>query len=155
MQHQISLITLGVTDFTATNRFYQEGFGWTPAFTAPDIVFYQMNGFILGTYRASALADDMALDTEMGLAESMELAAGHPFQRPAAVSLAHNVRTAEEVEPVMASLIAAGGTLLRAADAPPHGGLRGYVSDPDGHAWEIAWHPMIKVADDGRVSIET
>ena len=34
-----------------------------------------------------------------------------------------------------------GGTVLREADAPPHGGLRGYVADPDGHIWEIAWNP--------------
>ncbi len=41
----------------------------------------------------------------------------------------------------MERLVAAGGRVLRYADAPPHGGFHGYVSDPDDHAWEIAWNP--------------
>ena len=32
----------------------------------------------------------------------------------------------------------AGGRLLRPADAPPHGGFRGYVADPDDHAFIAA-----------------
>ncbi len=75
-----------------------------------------------------------------------------PFETPGAYALAHNVTTPEGVQPVMDALLAAGGTLLRAADEPAHGGLRGYVADPDGHAWEIAWQPMIHIGDDGRVS---
>ena len=42
--------------------------------------------------------------------------------------------------------------VLRPADAPPHGGFRGYVADPDDHAWEIAWNPVWPIADDGRVT---
>ncbi|RAI03577.1 glyoxalase [Acuticoccus sediminis] len=140
MQHQISVITLGVADIEAASRFYQDGFGWAPVFKADEIVFYQMNGFILGTFLAPALAEDMGLKGE--------------FRRPGAYALAHNVRTAEEVTPVMVALVAAGGTLVRAADKPPHGGLRGYVADPDGHAWEIAYQPMVRIADDGRVTFE-
>ena len=48
--------------------------------------------------------------------------------------------------------VAAGGTLLRAADAPPHGGFRGYVSDPDGHGWEVAWNPAWPIDAEGRVT---
>lgn len=146
MQQQISLITLGVADLGVSNRFYQEGFGWTPGFTAPKIVFYQMNGFILGTYSVDDLAEDMGFEDSEGGGRGV-------FQRPAACSLAHNVRTPEEVAPVMEALVAAGGRILRPADAPPHGGLRGYVADPDDHAWEIAYHPMIAIAEDGRVSL--
>jgi hypothetical protein len=42
-----------------------------------------------------------------------------------------------------------GGTLLRPADVPKHGGFRGYVADPDDHAWEIAWTPGVKIDDRG------
>ena len=45
-----------------------------------------------------------------------------------------------------------GDRVLRPADAPPHGGFRGYVADPDDHAWEIAWNPVWPIADDGRVT---
>jgi hypothetical protein len=54
-----------------------------------------------------------------------------------------------------AAHIAAGGTLLRSADEPPHGGFRGYVADPDGHAWGIAWNPAWPIDANGHVSFAT
>jgi uncharacterized protein len=36
------------------------------------------------------------------------------------------------------------------ADAPPHGGFRGHVADPDDQAWEIAGNPSWPIAADGR-----
>ena len=68
-------------------------------------------------------------------------------------ALAHNVRDEAEVVPAMERLLAAGGTLLRAADAPEHGGRRGYVADPDGHVWEIVWNPAWPIDDEGRVRL--
>ena len=50
------------------------------------------------------------------------------------------------------ALAAAGGRVLRTGDAPPHGGLRGYVADPDDHAWEIAWNPAWTIDDQGHVT---
>jgi hypothetical protein len=47
--------------------------------------------------------------------------------------------------------IACGGPMLRDGDGPPHGGFRGYVADPDDHAWEIAWNPAWKIDDNGMV----
>lgn len=52
----------------------------------------------------------------------------------------------------MDRLVAAGGTQLRAGDAPPHGGFGGYVADPDGHSWEIAWNPAWSIDDYGHVT---
>ncbi len=50
----------------------------------------------------------------------------------------------------------AGGFLakehLREADAPPHGGFRGYVADPDGHGWEIAFNPAWTIDAAGHVT---
>ena len=122
MQQSLSVITIGMTVPVRSRRFYVEGFGWTPAFESDEIIFYQMNGFVLGTFLRSALETDM------------NRPAGNA---PGAYALAHNVASQADVVPVMDRLIAAGGTLLRPADAPPHGGFRGYVADPDGHAWEI------------------
>jgi catechol 2,3-dioxygenase-like lactoylglutathione lyase family enzyme len=50
MQQQMSVITLGVGDLARSRRFYVNGFGWTPVFQNAEIVFYQMNGFVLGTW---------------------------------------------------------------------------------------------------------
>lgn len=137
MQQQISVITLGIADLARSRRFYTQGFGWTPIFENEEIIFYQMNGFILGTFDRSALAADMNRPGPLS---------------PGAFSVAHNVPARDDVEPVMAQLIAAGGTLLRAADAPAHGGYRGYVADPDAHAWEIAWNPAWPIDANGLVS---
>lgn len=136
MQQQISVITLGVADLARSRRFYVEGFGWTPVFENGDIIFYQMNGLMLGTWGREALADDMR----------------RPGLLPGAFSLAHNVAAAADVEPTLERLAAAGGRILRPADAPPHGGVRGYVADPDDHAWEIAWNPAWQIDERGWVT---
>ncbi|HTU11868.1 MAG TPA: VOC family protein [Allosphingosinicella sp.] len=137
MQQQVSVITLGIADLARSRRFYGEGFGWTPVFENEEIAFYQMNGFVLGTWLKAALADDM----------KREAAAG-----AGAYALAHNVPGKAAVEPLIDRLLAAGGRLLRAADAPDHGGYRGYVADPDGHAWEIAWNPAWRIDAQGLVT---
>ena len=139
MQQQISVITLGVADLARSRRFYVEGFGWTPVFEVPDIVFYQMNGLMLGTWRKASLAADMKRDNA-------------PFGN---FSVAHNVPTKDDVAPLMERLVKSGGRLLRDADAPPHGGLRGYVADPDDHAWEIAWNPAWPISAEGFVRFGT
>ncbi len=56
------------------------------------------------------------------------------------------------MERLITKLIEAGGRILRPADAPPHGGYRGYVADPDDHAWEIAFNPAWSIDDEGRVT---
>lgn len=137
MQQQISVITLGVVDLARSRRFYVDGFGWTPVFENEEIVFYQMNGLVLGTFLQSALEQDMGRG---GLV------------RPGAFALAHNVADRSEVQPLLDRLAASGGHILRNADAPAHGGFRGYVADPDDHAWEIAWNPAWRIDESGRVT---
>ena len=106
-------------------------------FEHEDIIFYQMNGLMLGTWRRTALHADMNDATRNG---------------SGSYALAHNVVRREDVEPTIKALIAAGGTPKRAADAPQHGGFGGYVADPDGHPWEIAWNPAWKVDERGLVT---
>ncbi|MEX2517728.1 MAG: VOC family protein [Paracoccaceae bacterium] len=137
MKQQVSVITLGVADLARSRRFYTQGFGWAPVFENEEIVFYQMNGLVLGTWLRSAL--------------EAELKRPGPAA-PGAFALAHNVGARGEVEPAMERLAAAGGEFLRPAGAPAHGGFRGYVADPDDHAWEIAWNPAWPVDDEGRVT---
>jgi catechol 2,3-dioxygenase-like lactoylglutathione lyase family enzyme len=136
MMQQVSVITLGTTDLARSRRFYGDGFGWTPVFENEEIIFYQMNGLVLGTFLKAALEQDM---NRAGL------------EQRGAFALAHNVAARAMVAPLMERLVAAGGALLRPADAPSHGGFRGYVADPDEHAWEIAWNPGFTIDDEGRV----
>ena len=143
MQQQISVITLGIKDRRTSRRFYVDGFGWSPIFENAEIIFYQMNGLVLGTWHKQSLLDDM----------------NHPAPRSStgdsftpSCALAHNVAGKDDVKSTMQRLIDAGGTLLRPADAPVHGGFRGYVADPDGHAWEIAWNAAWAIDERGLVT---
>ena len=136
MQQQISVITLSVADLARSKRFYVEGFGWSPIFENEEIVFYQMNGMMLGTWLDGGLEGDMQRED---------------LKRPGAFSLAHNVREQENVAPLMDRLASTGGRILRQADAPVQGGFRGYVADPDDHSWEIAYNPAWRIDDKGMV----
>ncbi len=137
MQQQVSVITLGIADQARSRRFYTDGFGWTPVFENEEIIFFQMNGFVLGLFSKPALETDM---NRQGLAT------------PGAFALAQNVASAEEVDSVMDQLEKAGGRVLRAPDEPPHGGYRGYIADPDDHAWEIAWNDAWPIDEHGHVT---
>lgn len=99
-----------------------------------------MNGFVFGVFVEDALAEEVQTTG---------------FKRPSAFTLAHKVGTVEEVDTLMDTLTAAGATLMRAADEPPQGGRRGYVSDPDGHIWEIAFNPAFPIDADGHVTFGT
>ena len=136
MQQQISLITLGIADLARSRRFYVEGFKWNPVFENPEIIFYQMNGFVLGTWLDTQLAGDMQRPR---------------LTRPGAFALAHNVATRDRVREVIDVLSRHGGRVLREGDEPPHGGYRGYVADPDDHAWEVAWNPAWSIDPNGLV----
>ncbi len=139
MQQQIAVVTLGISDLERSKTFYREGFGWTPVFENAEIAFYQMNGFVLGTWLKSSLEEDTM---QQGLPGS------------GAVALAHNVSKAGDVQTVLDKLVAAGATVLREADEPPQGGRRGYIADPDGHIWEIAFNPMWPIDEDGHVTFK-
>lgn len=137
VQQRVSVITLGVEDLERSRRFYGEGFGWTPVFDNPEILFFQLNGLVLGIFLKPSLEEDMSRACP---------------SNAAAFALAHNVAEEAEVAPLLQRLVEAGGQMLRPANAPPHGGFRGYVADPDGHAWEIAWNPGFAMDADGNIN---
>lgn len=140
MKQQLSVITLGIADLARSRRFYCDGFGWKPVFANEEIVFYQMNGFVLGTWLKQALEADMC---RTGLAQ------------PGAFALAHNVAGRDDVQPTLDNLSRFGGRILKPATAPPHGGLAGYIADPDDHTWEIAWNPAWAISPEDFVTFGT
>lgn len=132
----VSVITLAVDALEPARQFYRDGFGWAPVFASDEIVFVQLNGLVLGLW----LKDRLAADSRC------------PAGPPGGFALAHNVATEAEVDRLIQRLLAAGGRLLREADVPLHGGRRGYVADPDGHPWEIAWNPGFAMDEAGNVT---
>jgi uncharacterized protein len=127
MEARISLITLGVEDLERARRFYDTlGFPIQPESTE-DVVFLSLGPLWLSLYPRQALAQDAGVDPR-----------GEGFRR---ITLAHNVRSADEVDAVLAEAETAGGRIVKAAREASWGGYSGYFSDPDGFLWEVAWNP--------------
>ena len=129
MEQRISLVTLGVKDLARARAFY-EALGWTGA-QQPDeeVVFFQAGGMVFGLW------------TALG------------GQGTSGVELAHNVRTPEEVDAMLAAAVRAGATIARPAARAVWGGYTGAFADPDGHVWEIAHNPDWTLAGDGSVHL--
>ena len=134
MEPRISLLTLAVHDLVRSVAFY-ESLGWTRKGEEEGVAFFQLGPVALSLYPRDDLARDMNV-TPHG-------------EGLAGITIAHNVRTKDEVEPVVAKFVAAGGSIIRAPFTAPWGGYIAYVADLDGHVWEIAHNPFSTLAEDG------
>lgn len=127
MEPRITLITLGVTDLERSIRFYRDGLALPMREGTQGVAFFETRGTWLALFPRGDLAQDARVPAE-----------GSGFR---AFSLAHNVRSSEEVDRLLAEAVAAGGTLVKTAEEAPWGGYSGYFADPDGFLWEVAWNP--------------
>lgn len=135
---RVTLITLGVADLERSKAFYG-ALGWTPTADEGEVVFYQINGMVLGLFGLEPLARDQGRpDAKLGTG---------------AMTLAQNFNTDTEVDTAYAAAIAAGATPLKAPEKVFWGGYSGYYADPDGHVWEVAQNPFWELNDDGSLSI--
>ena len=69
------------------------------------------------------------------------------------MTLAHNVRSPEEVRTVIAEARRAGAEITKEPDETFWGGYSGAFVDPDGHPWEVAHNPFWTVEDDGSIRL--
>jgi hypothetical protein len=133
------MVTLGVADVARSTSFY-ESLGWRRSSASQAaITFFSMQGSVLGLFGREALAEDAAVDP-----------AGSGFR---GVSLALNCDDRDEVEAVFADWVAAGASPVKPPEAVFWGGYSGYVTDPDGHLWEIAHNPYSPNDADGRMTL--
>ena len=140
MEQRLSLVTLGVSDLGRARRFY-EALGWqTGAAPDDDVAFFQAGGTVLALWGRGELAEDSGVEDGGGWG---------------GVTLAHNVRSPEEVDAVLAEAERAGATITRAAGPAFWGGYTGVFTDPEGHAWEVAHNPNWTFAADGSVVLPT
>jgi catechol 2,3-dioxygenase-like lactoylglutathione lyase family enzyme len=124
----MSIICLGVQDLERSLRFYRDGLGLPTTRKAEDgIVFFQTQGTCLELYPYQELAKEVSEDFNV------------PRSKFSGITIAHNVRTREEVDQVLAAAEAAGAKIEKPAVDTFWGGYSGYFSDPDGYLWEVAW----------------
>jgi predicted lactoylglutathione lyase len=134
VEQRLSLVTLGVGDLARSRAFY-EALGWTTgASPDDDVVFFQAGGMIVALWDRQLLAEDSGVDD---------------FGGWGGITLAHNVRSPEEVDRVIAEAEEAGASIPRHGAKTFWGGYSGIFIDPDGHAWEVAHNPHWTIGDDG------
>jgi catechol 2,3-dioxygenase-like lactoylglutathione lyase family enzyme len=137
---RITVLTLGVDDLDRSVAFYRDGLGLATQgivgtqFEHGAVAFFDLQQ---GLHLALWPRDSLARDS--GLAKSP--------RSSTEFSLGHNVNSREEVDAVMRQAREAGATIVKAAGETFWGGYAGYFQDPDGHLWEIAWNPQLRVAD--------
>ena len=136
---RVSPITLAVRDLPRVARFCEE-LGWHRSGTGGDgVAFFQLGPLILAVWSRTELAADAIVPSE-----------GSGFR---GVSLAYNVRNAEDVDAALAAVVAAGGRVTRPAHDAFWGGRTGYFTDPDGNLWEVAWNPDFPIDEQGGVHL--
>jgi uncharacterized protein len=129
VEQRISLVTLGVENLARARAFY-EALGWRGAQQPDDeIAFFQAGGMVFGLW------------TALG---------GHGAP---GIELAHNVRSPQEVDALLAGAVQAGATIARPAARADWGGYTGAFADPDGYVWEVAHNPGWTLTEDGSVRL--
>jgi hypothetical protein len=139
LEQRLSLVTLGCADQVRAKAFYRDVFGWTPFLETDDIAFFDLGGIVLGVWTHEGLKADSHTDG--------------PLSAYRGSALAYNTRSEAEVDAIFADLKAKGATILKPPVKAEWGGYSGYIADPDGHAWEIAYNPGWPIGAEGRLQI--
>jgi catechol 2,3-dioxygenase-like lactoylglutathione lyase family enzyme len=138
VEPRLDVITLAVADLDRALAFYRGlgleskgiiGSEWRDEATGANgaIAMFELEGdLLLNLYPRSDLAKDAAIP--VGPPKSGEF------------SLAQLVRSRDEVDELLEKAASAGATVTPGHERP-WGIYSGYFRDPDGHLWEIIWHP--------------
>jgi uncharacterized protein len=137
VEQRLSVVTLGVSDLGRAKAFY-EALGWLGQQPSNDVVFFQAASMVVALWGREQLAEDSTVEDMGGWG---------------GVTLAHNVRSPEEVDAVLGEAERAGATIGRPGGPTFWGGYSGVFVDPDGHPWEVAHNPFWTLRDDGSVRL--
>jgi uncharacterized protein len=135
MEQRLTIVTLGVADVSAARSFY-ERMGWRADLEVEETVFFRVGGMFLILWSREKLADDSGVSDGGGWG---------------GVTLAHNVRSTDEVDAVIEQARDAGARISVEPRETFYGGYAGVFIDPDGHPWEIAFNPGLVLDDHGAI----
>ena len=91
MEQRLSVITLGVSDLARAIDFYANVVGWKKANGPDGVAFFDLNGIVFGLFPHVELAQDMKLSAQ-------------PLSSYRGITLAHNLRSKDEVDRLFAQL---------------------------------------------------
>ena len=127
MEPRLSFVTLGVVDLTRAARFYEDVLRLPRVNDSPEVVFFELGKTWLALFPRDLLAADAGVPAH---------GSGFP-----GFTLAHNVRSAKEVDQLLKEVADRGGKIVKPGQKADWGGYTGYFADPDGFIWEVAWNP--------------
>jgi hypothetical protein len=127
VEPRISFVTLGVADLERATHFYAEVLRLPRRPSPATVTFFELGRTWLALYPRDLLAADAGISPE-----------GAGF---AGFTLAHNVRSAAEVDQLLEEVGRGGGRIVKPGQQADWGGYSGYFADPDGFLWEVAWNP--------------
>ena len=136
-QPRISVLTLAVEDLAAMRKFYTEILGWKPVAANKDIVFFQLNGFLL------SLCDRKMLVDLIGIRPT-----GEGFR---GMSIGYNVQSKEEVFEIY-EYLKKKVDIVTAPTEFPFGGWYFYFTDIEGNVLEVASNDFIMYDNDNNVT---
>ncbi|WP_176083077.1 VOC family protein [Martelella sp. HB161492] len=138
---RMTMITLGVADLERSTAFY-ERLGWARSVASQEgVTFIALDGIVLSLFGRKALAEDAGLKDD--------IAGGFP-----GFSLAYNVDSEAAVDEAVQFACACGAKPVKPPRKVFWGGYSGYVADPDGFLWEIAFNPFMPLDDKGHMILE-
>ena len=133
---RLTIVTLGVRDFATMKAFY-DGLGYETSVEVGTFAMYVLGGVGLGLFPIAELAE------EAGEGDRPEPGDWRGF------SLALNLDERDQVDAVWEAWVAAGATPMGSPVDRSFGGRTGYVADPEGNRWEIAWVPGVTFDERG------
>ena len=116
------MVTLGVADLERATKFYEEVVGWRATPSPPEIAFFDLGGLVFSLFPHSEMAKEIA--------GQVDDSRGRVYQ---GFTLAHNLRSKEEVDQIFTRLRENGATILKMPEEVFWGGYSGYFADLDGH----------------------
>lgn len=138
----ISIITLGVADLERSVRFY-EALGWDCSPDSDAACTYMLStNVVLGLVPHDRLAREIGFPLEQ------------PLPKYNGVLLAINGSTQEELDAIYEKAVAAGATVQQKPvwkDWDGNPGYSGFILDPDGYVWELAYFPGMRLGEDNRL----
>ena len=123
-------VTLAVDDVARATRFYRVFLGRHPTRQREDHTFFDLDGPVLALFERGA----------------MEQASGLPLGQTGAMALSWNVESKQAVSEIVKRAVEAGAGTGRPTHRTPWGAWAAWLTDPDGHIWEIVWPPPLPPA---------
>jgi predicted enzyme related to lactoylglutathione lyase len=137
IDQRLTFITLGVDNLDKMKNFYKENFSWSTLKDTDGIVFFKLNGIILGLFPKDELAADIGIKED-----------GKGFKN---FTMAICLRSEQEVDKTFEDLKNKKVKILKEPEKVFWGGYSGYISDIENNIWEIAFNPFLELNKNGDV----